>query len=236
MAVAPSRVARHVAAKEWGTPDRSKKYADGAYWYSTPGHGGTVVLLDRFPPEVREALARERVTGVVLVTSGGKLYYSGEYRLDGLLTHYENHGGELVHVAVGEEDVAWAMLHYADDTLREGAVAKGVFAGDTDRHYVEATVKNWYPDYYEALTGVTLTGAESYMMREREFEAANVENYVARAAWGDWHEKVPEGMVGVAATRKSDGDERYFLVAGAEYKGREGKYVLAGDATGWEGP
>ena len=84
------------------------------------------------------------------------------------------------------------------------------------------TVKNWFPDEYEAWTGETLTTEESFVKAERQFAIDNSDNYVVVAAWGDWRTKVPKGMVGVAATKggNRNNDLKWFLVSSEEYKGR----------------
>jgi hypothetical protein len=56
---------------------------------------------------------------------------------------------------------------------------------------------------------------------EEEFYAANAGRLMAIAAWGDWHESVPQGMVGVCAQRDGPrggrGEGRWFLVSAEEY-------------------
>lgn len=81
-----------------------------------------------------------------------------------------------------------------------------------------ATIRNYYPDAYEAVTGKTLQPGESRARDEQLFRAAHVNDYIAVSAWGDWHEMVPAGFVGVRAERESDGDEQYFLIPAAEYR------------------
>jgi hypothetical protein len=81
------------------------------------------------------------------------------------------------------------------------------------------TVKNWFPDVYEQLTGTIIPLSESYEKRERKFAEDNKDNYVVISAYGDWHQNVPKGMVGVLATKGGDrnGGVRYFLVPKDEY-------------------
>jgi hypothetical protein len=83
------------------------------------------------------------------------------------------------------------------------------------------SAKNWSPDVYEALTGETVAVGDSYMLTKRAFEKEHENDYVTRAAWGDWHDAVVEGKVGVFAVRRADGDEAYFLVGGDEYDDRD---------------
>jgi hypothetical protein len=84
------------------------------------------------------------------------------------------------------------------------------------------TFRHWYPDAYEEFYGVTLQPGESCVKDERLFHEEHKNDLIAVAAWGDWHERVPEGMVGVAARVGGRGStvyppERYFLVPKEEY-------------------
>lgn len=228
MGATTSRVARFVAAKEWGADVQTqRKYADGAYWFTTAGHGGTVVTLDQFTPEAQEALRESGLTSFVVVQTNGrrtKLYYSGEYYPDKLLAWAAQNGYQVVHVAVGEEDCAYADLFTANDKLREAANVK--LGGTQSREDVVRETKSWNPDFYTRLTGETVAVEESHVLKRRKFEADNADNYVTKAAWGDWHDDVPKGYVGVTATRKSDGDEKRFLVPESEYDSRNGSFVV----------
>jgi len=89
-----------------------------------------------------------------------------------------------------------------------------------------ASLKNWNPDEYEAWTGKEIPLSESGVKRERAFKEANQQNFVTRAAWGDWKAGVPKGMVGVLACRASDGAEGYFLIPQGEYAARAGAFVV----------
>ena len=83
------------------------------------------------------------------------------------------------------------------------------------------TLRNWYPEQYQAVTGIQLTPETSCVLRERAFRQATQDKLVVVAGYADWHPKVPRGMVGVVARRggRLDGSavERYFLVERAEY-------------------
>lgn len=96
------------------------------------------------------------------------------------------------------------------------------------------TAKNWRPDEYEQVLGVTLQAEESYERREQIFRAETVDKLVATAAWGYRNNRagrvdVPEGMVGVVARRGGHGggpgaEERWFLVPEDEY--RAGRFIV----------
>jgi hypothetical protein len=108
-----------------------------------------------------------------------------------------------------EEDCAWAAVVTQWPEL----------FSEADRKAADGTLGNWYPDAWEAEYGRKLTASESIVIADREFAAATREKLVARAAWGDWHEKVPEGYVGVCGYRASDGTEAWKLLPAAEYHG-----------------
>jgi len=82
------------------------------------------------------------------------------------------------------------------------------------------TLRNWHPDAYERFYGVELKPGESFKRDIALFEAAHANDLIVLAASGDWHDKVPEGMVGVCAStggKRGTGAERYFLVSKEEY-------------------
>lgn len=82
------------------------------------------------------------------------------------------------------------------------------------------SVKNWYPERYEKHFGVVIPLEESCEKMSVAFDEHNFGNFVVRSAWGDWHDNVPKGMVGVYAKCQKTGEEKYFLVGGEEYKAR----------------
>lgn len=81
-------------------------------------------------------------------------------------------------------------------------------------------VREWFPDRFEAWTGEKVTADQSHVVAEREFFAAHADDLITVAAYGSWHESVPDGHVGVVARvggRSGDGPDRYFLVPSADY-------------------
>lgn len=88
-------------------------------------------------------------------------------------------------------------------------------------------IKNYYPDNYAKWSGKPVSLEESLVLRQKKFAEENVNNYVTLAAFGSWHENVPQGMVGVFAGkggRKENGqypdDCKEFLVPEKEYEER----------------
>lgn len=101
------------------------------------------------------------------------------------------------------------------------------------------TAKNWYPDEYARLTGASVSADESIVLATRDFETVAAGRLKAIAAWGDWHEAVPKGMVGVVATESGLGDDtkRYFLTTKARYDARgRHLYLVQDDDQPWQGP
>ena len=97
------------------------------------------------------------------------------------------------------------------------------------------------PDFYTMISGEAVAADESSVVAEREFRVEMAENYVAVSAMGDWHDEVPEGMVGIVATlgasRKPDAYEaaKRFLVSKADYdaRGQHG-YVVTDNDESWD--
>jgi hypothetical protein len=116
-----------------------------------------------------------------------------------------------------EEDCEWVIVAL---TFPEA------FPAETVEH-ARAQAKNERPDGYTAVTGTALSLEESAELRSRAWYAAHENDYVATAAWGDWHASVPDGLVAVLAVRGvtkrgcHGEDEAYFLVPAAEYDTRD---------------
>jgi hypothetical protein len=115
-----------------------------------------------------------------------------------------------------EEDVDWTHVvtvfpeHFDEATRRRA----------------EAIFVDWRPDAYEQFYNVKLEEGASRVRDEKVFTERNKNNLIVISAFGDWHPQVPEGMVGVYATKggtrkispESDPDDSgYFLVTTEEY-------------------
>lgn len=121
-----------------------------------------------------------------------------------------------------EEDVEWCIVACAFPQF---------FAKEVD--HARQTMRDYYPDTYEAWTGETIPVEQSRVKRERADAAKHANDWVAISAFGDWHEKVPAGMVGVCCTKGAQRktgrmvngqvvwndapEERFFLVPEADY-------------------
>lgn len=109
-----------------------------------------------------------------------------------------------------EEDCEWALV---------ALVFPETYPDDPS--HVTASVKNWFPDAYEAITGEKVATEDSYVLRERAFKSATATKFVVVCARGDWASDVPTGMVGVTARKASTGATAEFLVTAAEYAQRD---------------
>lgn len=107
-----------------------------------------------------------------------------------------------------EEDCEWALV---------AMVFPAAFS-EKDAIAARHRVLNDYPEAFEALTGEKPTVESSRVLAERAFEAATLDAFIVRCAYGDWHSAVPEGMVGVIARRESDKKEIGLLLCSEEYK------------------
>jgi hypothetical protein len=92
------------------------------------------------------------------------------------------------------------------------------------------TLKDYFPGAYEILTGETVKPEESWKRMQEMEPIIYAEKLVVRTAWGDWHEKVPKGFVGVCATLGKHGRDfsqgRYFLVPAEEYRKSRDHFVV----------
>ena len=153
-----SKIARSIASQMWGTPVQSqKKLAPGVYWFSTPGHGGLVGIVDEMDVSP-EAIQAARETGLVHTTVRVQTGYKSTrtystalgYR-ESDLTAYEQaypRYTERRDVWIGEEDVEWATLATVSPALREGMARNGFDVNDEE---TAETVQSYFPDYFKRL-------------------------------------------------------------------------------------
>jgi len=108
-----------------------------------------------------------------------------------------------------EEDAAWAVV----------AITFPQLFTSFERRCAEQTIKNSWPDAWEAIFGTILNPGDSYEKDRRAFEVAHAASWVVVSAITSKHQ---EGFVECIATlggRGGDGiKERRFLVASDEYQ------------------
>lgn len=202
----PSTAARRVAGATWPDVQQQRKVAPGTFGFSCSGHGGLVAIIGEAPLST-EAIARFREKGLVeLVAFGrGRSYTTASgYEPQGIRDWAAATGAKVYEAIVGEEDCDWALLAYESDAIREGMAEEG-YSTPLTREEVLTTVERWNPRWL----GIEPTGPDI-----AEGEA------VMKAAWGDWHERVPEGRVGVAV-EYTDGRKVYGIVPREAYEGSE---------------
>lgn len=115
-----------------------------------------------------------------------------------------------------EEDLAYNWIVAFFPALIETGQVQGTV------EEAHATLRNWFPNEYEKVFGVELDPSQSRVRREDLFRHEHKHDWVAIAAWGEWHQRVPTGMVGVCCqpahlARKPGTASRYFLVPAADY-------------------
>ena len=92
------------------------------------------------------------------------------------------------------------------------------YFSEKERAAAKESLKNWAPEAYEAFYHETIPEGQSRMKDERLRAERNRDNFVTKAAWGDWQTGVPKGSVLVLAKKASDGTEEWFLVPRGEYR------------------
>lgn len=120
-----------------------------------------------------------------------------------------------------EEDVDWCIVIL-------GLNLEGAFSPEGQRQQALDTLKSYYPDAYEKLTGTILKEGESEARDAELFRQRLRGKYIVQSAWGDWHAKVPNGMVGVFAKllQADPPPGKYFLVPLEEYKESKGGFIV----------
>lgn len=146
--------------------------------------------------------SKEYAKGVTFVSTAGH----GGFKLD--RTHnakiplvFRNKGGWY------EEDCEWAKV----------AITFPELFNEEMNALAHKTAKNWFPDEYEKHFNVVINTDASIVKRDRAFKIENYHNFVVKAAWGDWHNLVPQGMVVVLAIKESTGERKFFKIAKQEY-------------------
>src|SRR5699024_5030489 len=88
------------------------------------------------------------------------------------------------------------------------------------QQYMQETVKNWYPNEYEKITGIKVTKDESITRRkqiehnkELQFRSQHAHDYISSRAIDTSQETwMPEQTVIVEAQQPNTGDTRLYLI------------------------
>ncbi len=119
-----------------------------------------------------------------------------------------------------EEDCAWAKVAYAFPYI---------FPKE-ERASAIQTLKTWYPDAWEKLTGTVLAPGESFLKDERCFLEAHVNDWIVISAIrSEQYPGMVECLATIGGTLRAN-EERRFLVPGDEYQKR-GSFGFVIDAT-----
>lgn len=110
-----------------------------------------------------------------------------------------------------EEDNEWAIVALSFPKLFTGY----------ERSMAEKTIRNTWPDVWEAIHGCELAEGESWAKDRRAFDERHTADYIVMSAiFSDQHPGMTEVVAVVGGNRKSEDDERRFLVPSDEYAGR----------------
>jgi hypothetical protein len=110
-----------------------------------------------------------------------------------------------------EEDCEWAAVAMSFPDLFTAY----------ERSMAEKTIRNTWPDLWEAIHGCELAEGESWAKDRRAFDQRHAGDYiVASAIFSDQHPGMTEVVAVVGGDRESGDDERRFLVPSGEYAGR----------------
>lgn len=118
-----------------------------------------------------------------------------------------------------EEDQEWAKVAFAFPELFT----------DRENGFAQATIRNHYPDAYEALKGVVLQEGESIGKDERVFRERHANDWLVISATGNADDTVT-CFATIGGQRQSFGgpaiEEKRFIVPASEYRTRKFEFVI----------
>ncbi|HEX5935078.1 MAG TPA: hypothetical protein VFY63_13015 [Pseudorhizobium sp.] len=110
-----------------------------------------------------------------------------------------------------EEDCEWAIVALSFPDLFTGY----------ERSLAEKTIRNTWPDAWEAIHRCKLAEGESWAKDRRAFDQRHAADHVVISAiFSDQHPGMTEVVAVVGGDRRASDDERRFLVPSDEYAGR----------------
>ncbi|WCA62405.1 hypothetical protein G6M16_024495 (plasmid) [Agrobacterium tumefaciens] len=126
-----------------------------------------------------------------------------------------------------EEDCEWAKVAHAFPQLFTAY----------ERRLADRTLRDYFPDAYERVTGAILNGGQSHMRDRQEFESLHRNDWVVIAALNSDHQP---GFVECVATLggiRGETGERRFLVPRSDYTiGRHGFVIDPMKHQSYDGP
>ena len=231
-AMVPGRDGRHYLATGWRIARPLDEWTRSDFY----GHSGELADEAAFRARVEEnalhqrqraALGRREISSRAATpwgTSQGATVHA-----DGVVFHSTaSHGGfhlnpernakvhPLLRAVEGwyEEDCHWAAVAHAFPELFT----------DFERASAESTIRNWYPQAWEAIHGKVLLPGQSSTKDEREFHKRHADDWIVVSAIRSDHEP---GFTEVAATlggeRAGTHGARRYLVPSEEYGANGGR-------------
>lgn len=109
---------------------------------------------------------------------------------------------------------------------------------DSERTGAEETIRNWYPEAWEAIHGKTLEPGQSRTRDEQAFLREHANDWIVTSAiYSDQHPGFTEVVATPGGKRFPGTEERRFLVPSSEYKiGRFGFVVDPDRHAVYSGP
>lgn len=235
LAMAPARDGRHYLATGWRIARPMCEWTRDDFY----GHGGNLRDDDAFRAKVLEQaehrqeqaeLGRRDIRSPAHTPWG--LSQGATVYADGVTFHSTaGHGGfhlsadrnarvySGLRSAAGfyEEDECWAIV----------AVTFPDLFTAYERRCAEQTIKDSFPDAWEAISGTVLEPRESWTKDRRAFEAKHANDWiVVSAITSEQHKGFVECLATPGGKRAPGTEERRFLVLSAEYEiGRFGFVV-----------
>lgn len=128
-----------------------------------------------------------------------------------------------------EEDSEWAIV----------AISFPELFTAYERSLAEKTIRNTWPDVWEAIHGCELAEGESWTKDRRAFDQLHAKDHIVTSAiFSDQNPGMTEVVAVVGGNRKSNDDVRRFLVPSDEYaqRGRFGFVIDPGRHAEYHGP
>lgn len=187
-----STIARGIARQRGEVQQSYKTNRKGAYYFSCSGHGGFIIDSQALSKEENErakeiwinAFELRIVVGKSVVdwqdyvlyisyrdSTKKKLFFSGEY-VDLRFESYPYYEWE--------EDCAWALYNFVFGISYEYKSTDGT-TKTPDAHSKD-TVKNYFWEIYEKVTGETIKDWESYSKDEKNWNEKTKESYIVTSA------------------------------------------------------
>lgn len=245
-AMLPARDGRHCLVTGWRVARPIAEWRRSHFY----GHSGELADEAAFRAKVlehAEHLREKRALGRMEISSRSQTPWGvsqgATVYADGIESHSTaGHGGfklsaerdrkvhSLLRADGGwyEEDCAWAIV---------AITFPGLFTG-FERRCAERSIKDSWPDAWEAIFGTVLGPGESYVKDRQAFHAAHAEDWiVVSAVTSGNHKGCVECVATLGGQRGAGTEERRYLVPADEYDvGRHGFVIDPSRHAVYPGP